>query len=88
MLSAILNGSTSMYRTQVSLSPPAKPSILRNVAQMLTLRFSFAWMEIVKTLATLFKLFDVERTNKAPTVIREGFFNKAAECHVLLTQRP
>lgn len=44
-------------------------------------------MEIVKTLATLFKLFDVERTNKDPTVVREGFFNKAAECTALLKQR-
>lgn len=49
--------------------------------------FSFAWMEIVKTLATLFRLFDVERTNHDPTIIREGFFNKAAECNVLLKRR-
>jgi benzoate 4-monooxygenase len=44
-------------------------------------------MEIVKTLATLFRLFGVERTNKKATVIREGFFNKAAECNVLLWRR-
>jgi benzoate 4-monooxygenase len=44
-------------------------------------------MEIVKALATLFRLFDVERTTRNPTVIREGFFNKAAECNVLLKRR-
>lgn len=48
---------------------------------------SFAWMEILKAMALLFKLFDVERLNDKPTMIREGFFNKAAECEVKLRKR-
>jgi hypothetical protein len=48
---------------------------------------SFAWMEILKAMVLLFKLFDVERLNDKPTVIREGFFNKAAECEVKVRRR-
>ncbi|KAF9691827.1 hypothetical protein EKO04_010193 [Ascochyta lentis] len=40
---------------------------------------NFAWMEILKALAIIFKLFNVQRSNSQATVIREGFFQKAAE---------
>ncbi len=43
---------------------------------------SFAWMEINKTLATLFRLFEFERTVEKPSSVREGFFLKIAECVV------
>lgn len=48
---------------------------------------NFAWMEVLKAVAILFKLFDVERVNKKPTVIREGFFNKASECECIIKLR-
>jgi benzoate 4-monooxygenase len=48
---------------------------------------SFAWMEILKAVAIVFKLFDVKRMNPKPTVIREGFFNKAVECEVEIHKR-
>lgn len=49
---------------------------------------SFAWMEILKAIVVVFKLFDVRRANGgAPTVVREGFFNKAAECEVVICRR-
>jgi hypothetical protein len=31
-------------------------------------------MEILKSMATLFRRFDVNRTKLEPTVLREGFF--------------
>lgn len=48
---------------------------------------SFAWMEILKAVAVVFKLFDVRRINPEPTVVREGFFNKAVECEVEIHKR-
>jgi len=45
---------------------------------------SFAWAEVLKAMALLFKLYDVERSHGKPTVLREGFFNKATECEVVL----
>lgn len=49
---------------------------------------SFAWMEILKAIVVVFKLFNVTRANGgAPTVVREGFFNKAAECEVVIRRR-
>ena len=57
------------------------------VPNMLTEFKSFAWMEMTKTLATLFKLFSFERAINAPTILREGFFLKAEECKVILKLR-
>ncbi|EMD84995.1 hypothetical protein COCC4DRAFT_154476 [Bipolaris maydis ATCC 48331] len=48
---------------------------------------NFAWMEILKAVVVVFKIFDVKRTNPHPTVVREGFFNKATECEVRLQKR-
>ncbi|KAK7227435.1 hypothetical protein V2G26_015438 [Clonostachys chloroleuca] len=48
---------------------------------------NFAWMEILKTTAVILKLFSIERTNINPTVMKEGFFNKAAECEVKIKRR-
>ncbi|EUC43620.1 hypothetical protein COCMIDRAFT_100407 [Bipolaris oryzae ATCC 44560] len=48
---------------------------------------SFAWMEILKAVAVSFRLFEVKRVNKTPTVIREGFFNKASECECVIRLR-
>ncbi|KAI1044935.1 hypothetical protein LB505_013922 [Fusarium chuoi] len=48
---------------------------------------SFAWMEILKAVAVVFKLFNVRRINPEPTVVREGFFNKAVECEVEIHKR-
>lgn len=49
---------------------------------------SFAWMEMIKTLATLFKTFRFERLGKEKsTVLHEGFFVKAEECWVEVTVR-
>lgn len=44
-------------------------------------------MEAVKGLATLFRLFNLHRATEAETEVREGFFNKAAECAVELSRR-
>ncbi|KAJ5299697.1 cytochrome P450 [Penicillium atrosanguineum] len=48
---------------------------------------NFAWMEILKTLATLFKLFDIQRACPVETQVREGFFVKNSECQVRITRR-
>ncbi|KAF9894685.1 hypothetical protein FE257_006575 [Aspergillus nanangensis] len=48
---------------------------------------NFAWMEMLKTLATLFKLFDMERTHAGGTPSREGFFMKTKECRINLKLR-
>ncbi|KAL2843745.1 cytochrome P450 [Aspergillus pseudoustus] len=48
---------------------------------------NFAWMEMFKTLAALFKLFHIERVPVGGTQLREGFFVKAKECHVTLRRR-
>ncbi|KAG5656897.1 hypothetical protein KAF25_011066 [Fusarium avenaceum] len=48
---------------------------------------NFAWMEILKAMVIIFKLFDIRRLNFNPTVIREGFFNKAAECNTEIQLR-
>jgi hypothetical protein len=69
------------------------PCLLRSIyiipldAQLTLEHPSFAWMEILKAVAIVFKLFDVERMNKEPTVISEGFFNKASECKVSIRRR-
>jgi benzoate 4-monooxygenase len=44
-------------------------------------------MEILKAMVIIFKLFDIRRLNFNPTVIREGFFNKAAECNTEIQLR-
>jgi benzoate 4-monooxygenase len=44
-------------------------------------------MEILKSMATLFRLFYVTRANPDPTVLREGFFNKAVECTTVIEHR-
>ncbi|KAF5255890.1 hypothetical protein FOXYS1_13673 [Fusarium oxysporum] len=48
---------------------------------------NFAWMEILKAVVVVFKLFHVQRRNDKPTVVREGFFNKAVECEVEIHKR-
>lgn len=48
---------------------------------------NFAWTEIMKTLATLFRLFEVTRARETPSDLREGFFNKIGECEVFLKSR-
>lgn len=48
---------------------------------------SFAWMEILKTLVVVLKRFDLQRAKSEPTIIREGFFNKAQECNIYLSRR-
>lgn len=48
---------------------------------------SFAWMETLKAVVVVFKLFHVQRRNDKPTVVREGFFNKAVECEVEIHKR-
>ncbi|KAL2784284.1 cytochrome P450 [Aspergillus keveii] len=48
---------------------------------------NFAWMEMFKTLAALFKLFHIERVPLGDTQLREGFFVKTKECHVTLRRR-
>lgn len=42
---------------------------------------------MLKTLATLFKLFHLERVSVGDTVLREGFFMKSQECEVVLKRR-
>jgi hypothetical protein len=42
---------------------------------------------MLKTLATLFRLFDLERIHTDETDIREGFFVKNKECKIRLAQR-
>ncbi|CEL01791.1 hypothetical protein ASPCAL01369 [Aspergillus calidoustus] len=48
---------------------------------------NFAWMEMFKTLAALFKLFHIERVPVGDTQLREGFFVKTKECHISLSRR-
>ncbi|RLL95791.1 hypothetical protein CFD26_105006 [Aspergillus turcosus] len=43
---------------------------------------NFAWMEMLKTLATLFRLFDLERVHTDETGVSEGFFMKNKECKI------
>ena len=40
-----------------------------------------------KTLATVFRLFDLERTTDKPSQTREGFFLKITECEVSMKRR-
>ncbi|KAF2801275.1 cytochrome P450, partial [Mytilinidion resinicola] len=49
---------------------------------------NFAWMEMTKTLATIFRLFRFERTISQPSESREGFFVKIMECNVSVSLRP
>ena len=44
-------------------------------------------MEILKTLVVVLKLFQLKRVGKEETIVREGFFTKAAECKVVITRR-
>lgn len=53
----------------------------------LTEHDSFAWTEMIKTIATLLRSFTIERIANGPTEIREGFFNKIGECNVRLHSR-
>ena len=69
-----------MHRKKVSHSSSS-------VTFCILMAASFAWMEILKAVAVVFKLFHVKRINPAPTVIREGFFNKAVECEVEIHKR-
>ncbi|KAJ5711025.1 cytochrome P450 [Penicillium malachiteum] len=48
---------------------------------------NFAWMEMLKTLATIFRLYEVERMNELETEVREGFFVKNSECNVRIRPR-
>lgn len=48
---------------------------------------SFAVMEILKALVVVLKLFQLKRVGEEETVVREGFFTKAAECKVVITRR-
>ncbi|KAH7136228.1 cytochrome P450 [Dactylonectria macrodidyma] len=48
---------------------------------------NFAWMEILKAMVIVLKYFDMTRMKDGATVIREGFFNKAAECEVEICRR-
>ncbi|KAK4498099.1 hypothetical protein PRZ48_010755 [Zasmidium cellare] len=47
----------------------------------------FAWMEILKTIALVFKMFRVERRGKGESRLREGVFLKMEECFVVLERR-
>lgn len=53
----------------------------------LTYAYTFAWMEVTKAMAALFRIFDVRRSRKEPTSLREGFFVKSAECWVSVQRR-
>lgn len=44
-------------------------------------------MEMLKTLATIFRLFKFERSISGPTEMREGFFVKVTECNVMVSPR-
>ncbi|KAB8256858.1 cytochrome P450 [Aspergillus pseudonomiae] len=48
---------------------------------------NFAWMEILNTLATMFKLYHLERVSVGETMLREGFFVKTRECEIALRRR-
>ncbi len=48
---------------------------------------SFAWMEMMKTLATVFRLFNFVRSTTSVTELREGFFVKAKECWIEVERR-
>ena len=43
-------------------------------------------MEILKTLVVVLKIFQLKRVGEEQTVVREGFFTKAAECRVVVTR--
>jgi benzoate 4-monooxygenase len=51
------------------------------------MKISFAVMEILKAMAVLFRLFNVTRIKSGPTILREGFFNKATECTATIERR-
>ncbi|KAH7304651.1 cytochrome P450 [Rhexocercosporidium sp. MPI-PUGE-AT-0058] len=48
---------------------------------------SFAWMEMLKTLATLFRRFEFRRSRVTESDLREGFFVKVSECEVFVVCR-
>ncbi|KAM5453020.1 hypothetical protein McanMca71_000798 [Microsporum canis] len=48
---------------------------------------SFAWMELTKTIAMLFRIFDIARAWNESTALREGFFLKCEECYVVIKRR-
>jgi hypothetical protein len=41
----------------------------------------------LKTLVVILKLFRLKRVDEGETIVREGFFAKAAECRVAITRR-
>ena len=47
----------------------------------------FAVMETLKALVVVLKLFQLKRVGEKETVVREGFFTKAAKCKVTITRR-
>ncbi|KFZ04580.1 hypothetical protein V502_10043, partial [Pseudogymnoascus sp. VKM F-4520 (FW-2644)] len=48
---------------------------------------NFAWMEMAKTLATIFRLFRFERITNTASKTRKGFFVKVEECNVRISVR-
>lgn len=54
---------------------------------MVLIFHSFAWMEMLKTLGTIFKMFRIKRATLLETEVREGFFMKNSECVVWITRR-
>lgn len=48
---------------------------------------SFAWMELSKAAAMLFRQFEVIRASKEPADLTEGFFLKAKECTIVIVRR-
>lgn len=73
-----------MCRPKVSYEWPSRLVII--IEESLT-RVSFAWMEMSKTLATIFRLYRFERTTNKPSETREGFFVKVTECTVRIARR-
>lgn len=48
---------------------------------------NFAWMEMMKMIVLLFKMFRIERVKNGGSELREGFFLKMRECWVELRRR-
>lgn len=48
---------------------------------------NFAWMELSKAAAMLFRQFEVVRTRNGPADLIEGFFLKAEECCIVILRR-
>ncbi|KNG90019.1 hypothetical protein ANOM_001587, partial [Aspergillus nomiae NRRL 13137] len=71
------DGASKLFESFVPFSIGPRACIGRN----------FAWMEILKTLATLFKLYQLERVSVGETMLQEGFFVKTRECEIALRRR-